>query len=68
MIQSPCKNCSDRHIKCHSSCEKWLAYRKEFEAEKARIVKEKSIYLNILEAEIERKTKEKKKKRSKSRK
>ena len=65
MVQAPCKNCSDRHIKCHSSCEKWLEYREEFEAEKAIIIKEKSNYLNLLGAEIERKSKEQQRKRKK---
>ena len=25
----PCNNCSDRHIGCHGSCERYLAYKSE---------------------------------------
>lgn len=25
---SPCKGCSDRHRKCHATCEKYFEYRK----------------------------------------
>lgn len=31
MIKPPCKGCEERHLKCHSSCERYLAYRKELE-------------------------------------
>ncbi len=26
MFHSPCKNCPDRHLGCHSECEKYIAY------------------------------------------
>lgn len=25
----PCNNCSDRHIGCHGSCERYLTYKSE---------------------------------------
>lgn len=28
-MNPPCKNCSDRHIGCHGSCERYLAYKTE---------------------------------------
>lgn len=28
-ILSPCKDCSERHIKCHSECEKYAKYKVE---------------------------------------
>jgi hypothetical protein len=31
LSKSPCKNCVDRHLKCHSTCEKYLAFRKELD-------------------------------------
>lgn len=31
-----CKNCRDRHIGCHSECEKYLTWRKEFEERKRK--------------------------------
>ena len=42
-IQSPCKDCPDRHIKCHASCERFLEYRKKYQAERERIFKEDSL-------------------------
>ena len=30
MIKS-CKNCSERHFKCHSACEKYLSEKAELE-------------------------------------
>lgn len=29
MITAPCKDCAERHIGCHSSCEKYQAFHKE---------------------------------------
>ena len=31
MIKSPCLGCGERKIKCHSVCEKYIAYKKECE-------------------------------------
>lgn len=28
-IKVPCKNCSDRHMSCHSTCEKYLKFKKQ---------------------------------------
>ena len=25
-MRSPCKNCSERHYACHSSCERYIAF------------------------------------------
>lgn len=36
-IKPPCKDCSDRHLKCHSTCERYLDYRKCLEAEQSKI-------------------------------
>ena len=27
-IDAPCKNCSDRFVGCHSTCEKYILFRK----------------------------------------
>ena len=43
MIQSPCKDCPNRHLKCHSECQKYQDYRKNLEAEKSLIKLEKEI-------------------------
>ena len=29
MIKAPCKDCPDRKQGCHSTCEKYIAFRKE---------------------------------------
>ena len=26
MLKAPCENCPDRHLGCHSECEKYIAY------------------------------------------
>ena len=31
---SPCKNCPDRHYKCHSECEKYIKFLAENEKRK----------------------------------
>lgn len=29
MINAPCKDCQERHINCHSSCQKYADFKKE---------------------------------------
>ena len=36
-VQSPCKDCPDRHITCHSSCDKYKEYKKRHYEEKDRM-------------------------------
>ena len=36
MIASPCKDCPERFIGCHSSCEKYRQYRSELDEIKAK--------------------------------
>ena len=36
MILSPCKDCSDRVVGCHSSCDKYKQYRSELDEFKAK--------------------------------
>lgn len=31
-VQSPCKNCEDRMVGCHSTCEKYKAFQQENDA------------------------------------
>ena len=31
---APCKDCKDRHVGCHSKCEKYLEYKKELQKAK----------------------------------
>lgn len=37
----PCKECNDRYIACHDFCEKYKMWRKEFEATKEQIFKQR---------------------------
>lgn len=36
-IASPCKDCEERHIGCHSECERYADYRKRIDAQRATI-------------------------------
>ena len=27
LVESPCRDCADRVVGCHSNCERWAAYR-----------------------------------------
>lgn len=36
MIVSPCKDCPERFIGCHSSCERYKQYRSELDEFKAK--------------------------------
>ena len=42
----PCQQCTDKHVLCHSKCEKYKAFRKKHEenTEKYRKYKEKHYY------------------------
>lgn len=35
----PCKNCSDRHYRCHSECERYITYSEEKKAEREERIK-----------------------------
>ena len=30
-IKAPCKDCKERSISCHSRCDKYISYRKEYD-------------------------------------
>ena len=47
---SPCKNCPDRHYKCHSECEKYIKFLAENEKRKQVVRLENDLY----NADIER--------------
>lgn len=42
-IQSPCKDCSGRHLKCHATCEKYADYKARHRAESDRLYEENKI-------------------------
>lgn len=41
LIQSPCINCPDRKVGCHTDCEKYIAFRAENERLKAELLASK---------------------------
>lgn len=42
MTNAPCKGCEDRNETCHSTCSRYLNFKKENEAEKLAIQYEKN--------------------------
>lgn len=41
--KAPCKGCTERHRKCHSSCEKYIEYRKAVDEQSAALAREKKL-------------------------
>lgn len=35
-IQSPCKDCPDRHVRCHSTCCKYIKFKEDVEISKKK--------------------------------
>ncbi len=42
-MKAPCKGCMSRHEKCHSECEKYLAFRAGTEARRIERLKQQQI-------------------------
>ena len=42
-VSAPCKDCPERHEKCHATCEKYQEYKKRHYEEKGRLWKENSL-------------------------
>lgn len=43
MTVSPCKDCTERHVSCHSHCGKYLTWRADVDKERELVYKAKSI-------------------------
>lgn len=41
MSINSCKNCKDRHVGCHSTCEKYINAKKEYDELQEKIKKSK---------------------------
>ena len=54
MVNPPCKNCQERKMLCHSSCEKYLEYKKKNDALKEKIYEAKRVENLAREAEHNR--------------
>ena len=48
-MMSPCKDCPDRYIGCHSSCNKYISYKNELEDFKAKVKKAKDKEIVFIE-------------------
>lgn len=54
MVTPPCKSCSDRNTFCHTSCEKYKAYRQNKDIENEKHRKEQTLFYALQNTEIER--------------
>ena len=46
LVESPCKDCTDRHFRCHCECEKYITYKAESDRKRAEINLEKAKRFN----------------------
>jgi len=51
---SVCKDCNDRHIGCHSSCEKYISETEEIKKEKNKMWKSQNIDRAVTGLEVRR--------------
>lgn len=49
---APCKNCTDRVVGCHSTCEKYLAFQKERELVREKKYKDYCLTSAIIESKL----------------
>lgn len=49
-IVTPCKDCTDRHMACHSTCEKYKEWKQEFDKLKSVVTKNKFFQSEIHQA------------------
>ena len=45
---NPCYKCSDRHIVCHASCEKYKDWAKKLENDKRKVMNERNVELDVI--------------------
>ena len=53
MNSSPCKDCLNREIGCHSKCKKYIKFKNDLKKDKAKEKAEKKMESFILEGIIE---------------
>ena len=41
-MENPCRDCKDRHVGCHITCEKHIAWKEEYQARYKEIIKKKT--------------------------
>jgi hypothetical protein len=47
MNVTPCKDCKDRFIECHITCERYKAFKEELNVMKANIASKKSLEFDL---------------------
>lgn len=47
MVNAPCKDCPDRYLGCHSSCPKYIEFRKEKDAENKQMSRDKQSHVKL---------------------
>ena len=40
---APCKDCTDRYVSCHSSCDLYKKWRSDFDMEKSKIIQNMNV-------------------------
>ena len=58
---SPCQDCMDRHLNCHSECEKYKTWKADLEDKRSKVKKERNKEAAMNEYKIKRVLKSKKK-------
>ena len=53
-MRSPCKDCPDRKLGCHSICEKYIEYTKQNEEIRLKKARENNNYNDLLNMRIRR--------------
>lgn len=54
-INSPCKDCKDRYLGCHSKCKKYNNFKKELAKYHVKEQEERKLYEDLKACEKERK-------------
>ena len=57
MMLSPCKNCEDRSVFCHTSCDKYKAYREAKDRENSVFWAKRKTEADFINAKFEKKLK-----------
>lgn len=47
MPKTPCMNCEDRQLLCHSNCERYQAFRKDWEKRKQEEQRKRDAYTQL---------------------
>lgn len=61
-----CKNCTERHVGCHSACEKYISEKQQYQADKAEYNEAISEYKQLDGYEYKRNTARKREKKRKA--